>query len=129
MYEMLFETTIRVFLGDKAYQIAGQAHNDKHRREWYRKALKKIIKRIHEIETTTKHKKQLTYWSAQALKAINNKKFNESYFSLYLIRLVGALLGFVTVRGMILYNPIYHQTVRNMILKGFSTVVIPCSHI
>lgn len=34
-YEMLFETTICVFLGDKSYHIAVQVHNDKHRLEWY----------------------------------------------------------------------------------------------
>ncbi|MBI5076150.1 MAG: hypothetical protein HZB62_13415 [Nitrospirae bacterium] len=108
-YEMFFETTIRVFLGDKAYHIAGQVHTDKYRLDWYKKALKKIVKRLHELETTTKHKEQLTYWAERALKASNTKDFDETSFSLCLFRLVGALLGFVTVRGMILYNPIYHQ--------------------
>jgi hypothetical protein len=55
-YEMLFETTIRTFLEDKAYHIAGQVHNQKHRKEWYRKVLKKIIFKIQEIDTSTKHK-------------------------------------------------------------------------
>jgi hypothetical protein len=34
-YEMLFERTMMLFLGDNAYQIAGQVYNEKHRKEWY----------------------------------------------------------------------------------------------
>jgi hypothetical protein len=60
-YEMLFETTMRSFLGEKAYQIAGQVYNEKHRKEWYRKALRKIIRRVQEIDTSTKHKESIAY--------------------------------------------------------------------
>ncbi len=57
--DMFFETTIRSFLGDKAYHIAGTAYSEKDRKQWYQKVLKKIIKRIHEIDTSTKHKELL----------------------------------------------------------------------
>lgn len=109
-YEMLFETTIRTFLGDKAYHIAGQVHTEKYRKEWYRKALRKIITRIQDIDTSTKHKKQLAYWSEQALKTLSKRHFRETDFSLYLLRLTGALLGFVGVRGANITTPIYYQT-------------------
>jgi hypothetical protein len=60
-YELCFETIIRAFLGDKAYHIAGQVHTEKYRKEWYRKVLKKVINKIKDIDTTTKHKEQLAF--------------------------------------------------------------------
>jgi hypothetical protein len=109
-YEMLFETTIRTFLGDKAYHIAGQVHNEKHRKEWYRKVLKKIIVKIQEIDTSTKHKEQLAYWSERALKILGERNFNETEFTLHLLRLTGTLLGFVGVRGANIATLMYYQT-------------------
>lgn len=109
-YEMLFETTIRTFLGDKAYHIAGQAHNEKHRKEWYRKALKKIIIKVQSIDTSTKHKEQLSLWSERALDILGERNFRETEFSLYLLRLTGALIGFVGVRGLTIATPMYYQT-------------------
>jgi RPA family protein len=56
---MDFELTMRLFLGDKAYHIAGQENHDKYRREWLLKAAKKILRRVDAIETTTRHKQVL----------------------------------------------------------------------
>jgi hypothetical protein len=109
-YEMLFETTIRTFLGDKAYHIAGQVHTEKYRKEWYRKALKKIITKVQDIDTSTKHKEQLAHWSERALDVLGERNFRETEFSLYLLRLTGALLGFVGVRGVNIATPMYYQT-------------------
>jgi len=109
-YEMLFETTIRAFLGDKAYHIAGQVHNVKHRKEWYEKALKKIIGRVQDIDSTTSHKEQLALWSEKALNVLKDKDFRETEFTLYLLRLIGALLGFRGVRGADIATPMYYQT-------------------
>lgn len=109
-YEILFETTIRTFLGDEAYHIAGQVHNEKHRKEWYRKALKKIIAKIQDIDTSTKHKEQLALWSERALDVLRDRNFRETEFALYLLRLTGALLGFVGVRGANIATPMYYQT-------------------
>ena len=50
---MDFEITVRLFLGDKAYHIAGQENHDRYRREWLLKAAKKILRRIDVLETTT----------------------------------------------------------------------------
>ena len=109
-YELLFEKTIQIFWGDKAYQIAGQVHNEKYRKEWYQKALKKIIVKIQEIETSTKHKEQLSYLSQQTLKCLDNQKFIETEFTLYLLRLTGALLGIIPAQGVCIATPMYYQT-------------------
>jgi hypothetical protein len=109
-YEMLFETTIRSFLGDKAYHIAGQVHTEKDRKEWYRKALKKIITKIQDIDTSTKHKEQLAHWSERALDVLAQKNFRETEFTLYLLRLIGTFLCFVGVRGVNIATLMYYQT-------------------
>lgn len=109
-FEMLFETTIRTILGEKACHIAGQVYTEKHRKEWFRKALKKIIEKIQQIDTSTKHKEQLAYWSEEALRILQDRDFSETKFSLYLLRLIGVLLGFVGVRGAVIATPMYFRT-------------------
>ena len=109
-YEMLFEMTMQIFLGDKAYQIAGQASNDKYKKEWYKKALKKVILKVQKIETSTMHSKQLAHASEQALKCLENTNFTEAEFSLHLLRLTGVLIGIVPARGACIATPMYYQT-------------------
>ena len=109
-YEMLFETTIRSFLGDKAYHIAWQAYSEKNRKEWYRKALKRVITKVHEIDSSTKHQEQLKYWSERALNELKQRPYNEVSFTLCLLRLVGVLLGFVGVKPYCIATPAYFQT-------------------
>jgi hypothetical protein len=108
VYEMLFETTMRLFLGDDAYQIAGQVYNEKYRKEWYRKSLKKVIKTVQEIDTTTKHRESIAYFSERALEALAERHFNETKLSLYLLCLVGSLLGFVATGTTPIYLRTFH---------------------
>lgn len=107
-YEMLFEMTMRMFLGDEAYQTAGQVHNEKHRKEWYRKSLKKLIKRVQEIDTITAHKESIAHYAERALAALSERPFNETKLSILLLGLAGSLLGFVAT-GTI---PVYLRTFR-----------------
>jgi len=106
--DMFFETTIRSFLGDKAYHIAGTAYSGNNRKQWYQKVFKKIIKHIHEIDTTTRHKELLISLCNRSLDALKKKKDNELEFILCMLRLVGMLLGFSSsTRGSIINTPIY----------------------
>ncbi|MGJ0516950.1 MAG: hypothetical protein ACR65O_14505 [Methylomicrobium sp.] len=109
-YEMLFETTIRSFLGNKASHIAGLAHSAKSRKDWYRKAIKKVINKVSEIETSTKHKEQLCYWSERALSSLNERPFNETVFTLCLLRLVASLVGYFGLRPYNIATPAYFQS-------------------
>lgn len=108
--ELLFEYTIRAFLGDKAYHIAGSVHSEKERKEWYRKATKEIIKKIEGIETSVKHKEHLAYCSETILDALKERDFNETKFSVLLLRLISALLGCSGVKGRTTRTPCYFQT-------------------
>ncbi|WGO96679.1 hypothetical protein QFX18_11540 [Saccharophagus degradans] len=109
-YEMLFEHTIRSFLGDKAFGIAGQIHSQKSRNTWYKKSLVKVVKRIQNIESSTTHKEQLSYWSERALNELKGKSFNEVSFTLCLLRLIAVLLGLAGVRPYNIATPAYFQT-------------------
>jgi len=109
-FEMFFEMTIRSFLGDKAFHIAGQAHSIKDRKQWYKKVLKTIIRDIQQIDTNTRHKEQLAAVSEIALRMLNERKFNETSFTLYLLRLIAGLLGLRGVRPCRVATPAYFQT-------------------
>lgn len=93
-YEMLFERTVRSFLDDKAYNIAGQAHNERARREWYRKILKMVSKRIDLIDANATHKERIEFWCGRLLDLTSQKRLDEQSFLLYLLLLVRALLGY-----------------------------------
>lgn len=108
--EMLFEYTIRAFLGDKAFHIAGQAHTPKSRKDWYKKVLILVVRRVHDIDTSTKHKEQLVYWSERALNELKGKNYSELAFTLSLLRLLAVLLGLVGIRPYNVATPIYFQT-------------------
>ena len=108
--EMLFEDTVRLFLGDKRGQIAGQVNVEKHRKNWFRKVLKKVINEIHKIETNTTHQERLAHWSECSLSVLKQRKFDELILTLCLLRLVAVLLGFVGQRPYRVATPVYFQT-------------------
>ena len=56
---MLFESTMVLFFGDKAYQTAGQASTPKYRSQWIKRVLKFVMKAADRIETTPRHKQLL----------------------------------------------------------------------
>ena len=108
-YEMLFERTIQSFLGDKAFHIAGQFHSEKSRKDWYKQVLKVVIKNIQDIDTSTKHKERLAHFSEGALKSLSDRPYNESVFTLYLLRLMSALLGYMGTRPYRIATLAYFQ--------------------
>lgn len=109
-FEMFFEITIRLFLGDKAFHIAGLAHSTTDRKHWYRKVLKSIIRGIQLIDTNTRHKKQLASTSEAALRMLNERTFNEAAFTLHLLRLIAALFGLTGVTPCRVATLAYFQT-------------------
>lgn len=107
---MDFEITVRLFLGDKAYHIAGQENHDKYRREWLLKAAKKILRRIDVLETTTRHKQMLMTEAEKLIQSLKGKIRSPWTLVYCLFRLCGRLWGFDFVRGSIVHTPIYYQT-------------------
>ena len=107
---MDFELTMRLFLGDKAYHIAGQESHDKYRREWLLKAAKRILRRVDAIETTTRHKKLLMAEAEKLVQSLKGQIRSPWTIAYRLFRLCGRLLGFDFVRGSIVHTPMYYQT-------------------
>lgn len=107
---MLFETTVRAFLGEKAYHIASEAHTESRRLLWYRKVLTKVVRHVQGIDASAKHKEQIEFFSNQLLGLVKARRLDERAFSLYLLRLVGVLLGFLSLCGSCLATPVYVQT-------------------
>jgi len=108
-YEMLFERTIQSFLGDKASRIAGQVHSEKSRKDWYKQVLKIVVKNIKDIDSSTKHQERLAHFSEGALKSLSDRPYSESVFTLYLLRLISALLGYMGTRPYRIATPAYFQ--------------------
>lgn len=108
--EMLFEETIRSFLGDRANHIASQAHSERSRKEWYRKVIKKIIRKIQQVESNTTHEERLAHWSERSLLALKHP-YNEVEFTLCILRILNVLLGFDgTVKTRSIATLAYFQT-------------------
>ena len=108
--ELSFEYTIRMFLGDKAFHIAGLVHDQKHRKKYFREALRRILKRIDQIDTNTAHKERLFSVTQCLLHEFKNKQLSDIAVSIKLLRLVGTLLGYSGIKGAIINTPFYYQT-------------------
>lgn len=110
-YDRLFALTIQSFLGDKnACHIEGGGHSEQGRKGWYQKVLKIVIKKINQIETSTKHQKDLMDSSEQALEQLSEKAYDERVFTFCLLRLIAALLGLSGIRPYNIATPAYFQT-------------------
>ena len=92
--ELLFEYTIRSYLGQKASHITVLTHSEISRKKWYRKVIKKIIREIQQIETGSTHKEKLVSWSENCLNALNERPYKDIRFTLCVLRLLNVLLGF-----------------------------------
>lgn len=109
--EMLFELTMRLYFGDKAYQTAGQANNPKHRREWLRKVVQVIMKQIDALDTTPRHK-QVLMANAEAIQNALRRNNDKPSWSLIFrfVAFIGRLLGFDFHHGSQCHSLAYFQT-------------------
>jgi len=100
---MDFELTMSLFFGEKAYQIAGQEANPKHRREWLQKAVRKLLRKVNTLDTTPHHKQALMSQLDKILNFLRGAN-DPSWVIIYcFFRLSFCLLGFG-------HTPIYYQT-------------------
>jgi hypothetical protein len=107
---MDFELSLRLFLGNRAYHSASFESYIKSKLEWLQKVAKKIIKRIDELDTTTRHKQMLAAEAERFFEKVCSSKVSPWEVVYVLIRLCGRLLGFDFPRGSIVHTPIYYQS-------------------
>ena len=119
---MLFEYTIRGYLGEKASNIASQAFSETDKKDWYRKVIRQLILKISEIETSTKHKQDLMRSCESALDELSKKKFDSDRFALYLLRVICSLIGYSGIRpyniATLAYFQIPNQHYTEVIMEG-----------
>ena len=118
--EMLFEETIRSFLGDDAFHIAGQAHPEINRKIWFRKITKKIIRQIQKIESNSTHR--LAHCSEDCLTALRHP-YSEIKFTLCILRLLYVLL--VYKHNKVSYSP---RSMLLILLSGFFNRAVKVSY-
>lgn len=108
---MDFELTVRLFLGEKAYHIAGQETYGNNRQRWLSKVAKKILKRLDVLDTTSRHKEMLMNDVEGLIKVLKGRTLSAWPIVYRLFRLCGRLLGFDFVRGSIVHTPVYYQNI------------------
>ena len=110
-FPLYFEHAIRMFLGDKAYHIAGAAHQPSAFRRWLRQCVPVMRKRVDELDTTTRHKEMLLREIGNLDNLLRIKKGGtDEEVILNSFRLIARLFGFDGLSGKIHNEPLYHQT-------------------
>lgn len=77
---LFYEGTMCLFLGNKAYQCAGEEPNKKARNERLHKVAKVICKRIADIDSSPTNKKRLLLNALDFLDDTKNKKNKLTYY-------------------------------------------------
>lgn len=107
---MEFEITMRLLFGDNAYQIASSEANPTHRREWLRRAIRKLTRTINNLDTTVRHKQMLMV-EAEGISQLLKRAKEPSWELIYcFFRLASRLLGYDFVRGARCHSPLYWQS-------------------
>lgn len=107
---MVFEMTMRILFGDKAYHIAGAERHPTHRRNWLQKATRKLMRNINDLDTTLRHK-QMLMAEAESISKLLKAAKEPSWGLIYrFFRLTSRLLGYDSVRGMRCHSLLYWQS-------------------
>ena len=109
-FGMAFEHALQLFFGDRAYQTAGQASNPKHCRDWLKKVLRAIMKRIDQVETTPRHKEVLMMRLERVNDAVDGQNQPTWHLVFQLVALIGSLLGYASLKGALMHSVSYWQT-------------------
>lgn len=97
---MLFDKTMVLFFGDKAYQTAGQATTPKYRSQWIKRVLKWVMKTVDKIETAPRQKQLLMANVESAYKSVGNTDQHPSWeLTYYLLALTAGYRGSVITEG------------------------------
>jgi DNA-binding NarL/FixJ family response regulator len=107
---MDFELTVRMFVGDRAYGIAGSEGNPKYRSQWLRRAVQRLVKVAETVDTTERHRRMILGELAAIVDALKPSDAPRWSLVYALVRLAGRLLGYDYVRGARCHSPVYWQT-------------------
>ena len=91
---LYFEHVMSLFLGESAYQCAGEETNEKARNKRLNAVAKVIIKRINTIDSDTRIKRKLLIGAEKFLEATKGKDISTKNLLYSLLWFCGSLLGF-----------------------------------
>lgn len=106
---MDFEYMLRQFLGNKAFQTQGLRSNPKIIKRELRKILRKISKKIDNIDTTTRHKELLMHEIEKLQYDLEFKNIDLWTIIIHLFTLISRLLGY-DYHGVHINTPVYFQS-------------------
>ena len=114
---LLFEHTVRQFLGERAYGIAGASSNESSFYKYLRKCVSVMRKQVKLLDTTTRHKERLMN-DLEHLNSLLRVRgcTTKNELVLTLFRLTSRLFGFDASSGRVFNQPFYHQNVQQYIL-------------
>lgn len=92
--DLYFERVMGLFLGESAYQCAGEETNERARNERLNSVAKVILKRIDDLDTTTRHKNKLLSGAEKFFEATKGKDISTKNLLYVLLWFCGSLLGF-----------------------------------
>lgn len=107
---MEFEITMRLLFGDRADHIASSHNHHGHRNSWLRKAIRKLLRLVNDLNTTPRHKQMLMNELGGATAHLKRAKAPSWDLVYALLRLSMRLLGCDYLRGARCHTPFYWQT-------------------
>ncbi len=111
-YGTQFEFCMRRVFGNDAYHIAGSCLDEKFRQQWIQKLLKQLIHDAQDIDTTQKHREDLSY----RLESLHKKKWigdDVSWIIVFeLLMLITELMGYQGASGKRMYIPMFWQSLK-----------------
>lgn len=105
---LLFERTLQLFFGDKAYQTACVANNPKSQKEWHLKCIKKLKTKVNLLDSTLRHKESLLNDLISLENEIKKGLYDANTVN-HFFKFIAHLFGFATSRGASLYTLAYWQ--------------------
>ena len=108
--EMLFEHIMQLYFGEKANHVAGQANSPRDRREWLRRVVRLLLKRIDSLETTPRHRQVLMANVEAVARAIGADAEPSWKLVFVLFAVIGRLMGLDFERGARCHSLAYFQT-------------------
>ena len=107
---MTFELAMRQFFGRKAYHIADLAGSTRSRNKWLRKALRKILKDVDDLDTSPRHKQMLMRELEEIDKALIGIEVPTWGLVFEFFSLCSRFLGYDFLQGARSNTPVYHQS-------------------
>jgi len=105
-----FGLTMRLLFGEKANRIAGAQAVAAERRQWFRRAVRKLTREAGSIDTTTRHSEMLLSDLGKIDRSIRDADEPEWMTVCAFLALTARLLGYDMLDGQRHHTPTFHRS-------------------